>query len=122
MAPLNVILCLVLIPQYGINGAAMAWLLQHMLDIFLMIPWVNKGIVRIRNWDYFFKCYLKPLSLLVGLAVFIMMKSYITNLITLIVIIGAGGLFYYLISYFAVLNREERSQIKLFLARKVTNA
>jgi len=124
MAPLNVILCLILIPQYGINGAAMAWLLQHMLDIFLMIPWVNKNIVRIRNWDYFLKCYLKPLglSILVGSAVFIMMKSYIINLITLIVIVGAGGLLYYSVSYFTALTREERSQIKLFLTRKTANA
>lgn len=124
MAPLNVILCLILIPRYGINGAAMAWLLQHMLDIFLMIPWVNKSITGIRSWDYFFKCYLKPLglSLLVGLAVFIMTKSYITNLITLFVVIGVGGLLYYLVSYFIALNREERSQIKLFLTRRVANA
>ncbi len=117
MGIVNIILCFILIPKYGINGAALAWFMQHSLDIFLLIPWVNKSIIRIRNWDFFLQCYLKPITfgLIIGLAVHIALKPFVFNFVTLVCIVIISGFIYLFGSYHFILHKEERIQIKKLL-------
>ena len=117
MAVTNLVLCVILIPLYGLKGAAWAWLLQHLSDIFIMIPWVNKTITGISNRYYLWECCLKPagLGLLVAGIIFLATEPYITTLAILIVIVIGGAAVYYTLGYFIILSKKERDFAKWVL-------
>jgi O-antigen/teichoic acid export membrane protein len=121
MAGLNIILCVILIPRYGINGAASAWLIEHLLDIGLLIPWINKRVAGVGSLEYFRKSSLNPL--LVGSMVALILLwagiRFVDSLMKLICLVIAGGFVYIFLNYHVSLNKEERESVMKYLVRSV---
>lgn len=110
MAAANICLCLYLIPRYGINGAAVAWLVEHLFCIGVLIPWVNKACTGLRSLEYFLLACLKPVALgvIFGVVISVTAKVYMINMLSLLTILSAGGVAYLIASFYVILNKYER--------------
>ena len=115
-AVLNVALCIWLIPLLGINGAALAWLVNHLVGNLIMVHWVNSRLMNLSSVEFLKEALVKPVACgLVLLPLALLQRLISTSLPGLIlsaaIFLGVSGL----ANYAFVLNRGERLQIRSFL-------
>lgn len=120
MAITNLVLCLILIPKYGLPGAAWSWSLSHSLEIFLMIPWVNKKL-GINTLHFYGTNILKPLILTISLflIIYIISINRIFDFWSLIVWILIFSILYFSITYVFLFIKEERNFIKVVVGNLI---
>lgn len=119
MAFVNVVLCLTLVPRFGINGAAVAWLLNQAGLVIFLIPAVNR-LVKVDTWRYFVDCHLRPvlLSALLGAAFYFSRATLVRSRADLVRIFVIGGLSYAWLAYLFCLAPADRANVHhLFRAR-----
>lgn len=115
-AIINVIFCLLLIPHWGINGAAVAWLIHHIVAIPLIIGITNRQVVNISNIK-FLKSGL-GMSVIVGSIIpcfLIPFRSYMSNLTILLGLFALIGIVYVIVAYFTVLDGIDRNSASGYL-------
>lgn len=118
MAITNIALCFILIPKYGLTGAAISWAVSHVLEIFFMIPMVNKKM-EINTLEYYRKTVLKPLLITVILfsILFIIGNNFSANLLNWIVWLIIFIISYILVVYNILLIDEERNLLRTLAGR-----
>lgn len=109
MLLLHICLCVIFIILFGVNGVVLSWITAHFFGIGIMIPWINKEIVKIKNIRYFSEI-LKPivLGVIVSGLTFIMSINYINCLMGLFITILLSGFVYIILVYVVILTEEER--------------
>jgi len=115
-AAINVIFCLLLIPRWGINGAAVAWLIHHLIGIPLIIGITNREVVKMPNLE-FIKGGL-GIPLVVGGTIpclLIPFRPFMSDLTVLISSFVFIGIVYAIVAYFAILDAKDRSSASDYL-------
>ncbi|MDA8189214.1 MAG: flippase [Dehalococcoidales bacterium] len=118
-AVLNVILCLALIPTIGIDGAALALLVNQVIVVPFFLLYVNKNVVRLPVRDFLGGAFIRPFLLGALLAVLLMLAhDFASNVLILVVELMTGACVY-LIGCFAlnVIDRRDHDAIQDWLAR-----
>lgn len=118
MAITNIVLCFILIPKYGLTGAAISWTVSHVFEIFFMIPMVNKKM-EINTLEYYKKTVLKPLIITLFLfsILFIIGTNFPVNLLNWIIWLCIFVISYLLIAYNLLLVDKERNFLKNLVGR-----
>ncbi len=109
-AVINVILCFLLIPRWGINGVAVAWLIHHMVGIPIIIGVTNKRILKMSNLQFIKNGLGFPL--IVGVVIpcfFIPLRSIISSLPILLCVFILIGIIYAVVAYFTILDDKDKS-------------
>ena len=106
---INIVLNLVLIPRYGINGAALGYLLPQALVAPVFIYVVTR-MLKFSQWRFFSQTFLRPL-LCAGLqfVVLLMLRGYARSLISVGLLCFVSLCVYGAVSLFGAITREERS-------------
>lgn len=106
---LHICLCIIFILLFGINGVVLSWITAHFFGIGIMVPWINKEIIKIKNIRYFSEI-LKPivLGVIVSGLTFIMSINYIHGLMGLFIAILLSGIVYIILTYIVILKKDER--------------
>jgi O-antigen/teichoic acid export membrane protein len=116
MAAINILALLVLLPRYGINGAAFSYLIS-VLFIFFMSYYAEKKYFKITN-NIHLKLYLKIFTTTIPFFLLVKYLFYpqITSLLTL-VIIGPACVLIFLLIYkiLGFVETEDWDDFKLFL-------
>lgn len=113
VAASNVALAFVLIPRLGINGAALAWLLVHLLDLALLLWWIKSKLL-LGNARWFLRTTFLPVisaATLVLAATQTAIEKLADGLSGLIIIIVAGYAVYLLLCFYLAFSREDRQAI-----------
>lgn len=113
IAIINLVLCIILIPLVGIKGAALAWLIEHIVDFLILLKVVKHRIVYINLTEYLRKIFLKPLFLSF-LIVFVgkyLGSNFISSLYELLLVCFICSFGYFLMGYVFLLNKEEKGVI-----------
>lgn len=113
VAASNVALALILIPRLGISGAALAWLLVHLLDLALLLWWIQRKL-QLGNTRWFLRTTCLPVvfvTTLVLIATQTAIERYADGLSVLIILIVAGYAVYLLLCFYLAFSREERHAI-----------
>jgi len=79
----NVILCLFLIPRYGVLGASIATVATEVLNTFLFFQMIKKHVYRIRFFSFFGRIFFASLLMGCGL---IIARQWIANIWSLVII------------------------------------
>jgi len=115
-AIMNVVLCMLLVPRLGINGAATSLLISTICATIPFIHVVNRKAVKVSMKELLAKSFLKPM--IVGVLVFALLsllRPLVTNLagvLSVATFTYAGGV---LVSYFVVLDKKEKKAVILWL-------
>ncbi len=115
---LNTILCLVLIPRWGINGAAVACLAAYLIDM-AVLYWIIERSLFAGTLSWFVREVIFPTTLICALAIipiFLATGSSINGLGRLIAVCCGGCALYFVGIYFLALTRTERQSIRSFIA------
>jgi len=109
-AVINIALCFLLIPRWGINGIAMAWLVHHIVCMPMIIGITNRQIVKISNLRFIKDGLVTPL-ILGGIipCLLIPLRSFMSGLKELLVLFIFVGIIYTIIAYFVILDVKDRS-------------
>ncbi len=122
MAIINIIALVVLLPRYGINGAAWAYLIAT-LFVCYMLHYAEKNYFKINHTREHMKLFLKLLATAVPffLMVKFVMCPFITNFL-MVLILGPSSVLLFLILYKALgfVEAEDWSDFKLFAYRVLT--
>ena len=115
-AVINVIFCLLLIPRWGINGAAVAWLIHHIVGIPVIIWITNRQVLKMPNLDFIKGGLGMPLAV-GGMTpcLLIPFRSLMSSLTTLLGLFVSIGIVYAIVTYFAVLDVKDRSSASSYL-------
>lgn len=116
----NLIFCLLFIPIFKINGAAMAIFLNSLIVCPISVIYINKKIIKFSSYRLFFGSMFKAfLSIFLSLPFFFLLKIYLVrNLYSLILSIMAGGAIYLLICYLiGVIDIKDREIINAFFKK-----
>lgn len=117
MALVNIVLCIILIPKFGLIGAALSWTTSHILELLLMIPLLNKKM-KIHTIHYLNTTIFKPFLVTGSLILVIYyIVAYLSSASFLSFIYGLTTftLFYLIITYNFLCNEQEK-----FLIKKIT--
>lgn len=113
IAIINLVLCIILIPLIGIEGAALAWLIEHIVDFLILLKVVKHRIIYINLTDYVRKIFVKPLilSLLIVFMGKYLGSHFINSLYELLLVCFICSFGYFLMCYVFLLNKEEKAVI-----------
>lgn len=120
-AVMNIVLCFLLIPRYGVNGAAFAGLTNGVLVAFYLVT-VDKKILHIGLPRIVADIWSKPFaaSLVQGAVTFFLIAPVVSGITTLIAgLAGSVVLFYLLTLLFKALDKNDLEQFKRFVQSKV---
>lgn len=120
-AVMNIILCFLLIPRFGVNGAAFAGLANGLLVAFYLVT-VDKKILHIGLLRILVDIWARPLAaaLLQGVLTVIFVMPFISGIATLISGLAvSAGLFYVAALLFKALNEEDIMQFRQFVQAKI---
>ena len=118
-AGINIFLCLLLIPRWGINGAALAWSLHRFILIPLFIYHVACNLFEIellRLWNH---CFKRPI--LLGLLIAplaLLLKPQINSLYSLMFMFCLLSLLFMLLSYLFILDINDKDYALSYLFKK----
>jgi O-antigen/teichoic acid export membrane protein len=108
---INLVANLLLIPRYGINGAALASLLPQMLVLPPFVYTVTR-MIKFSLWELFSHGLLRPLMCAsVQIAILFAFRRYVSSLLTLGVLCLASLCVYGVLSFFGAITLEERSAL-----------
>jgi O-antigen/teichoic acid export membrane protein len=108
---INVASNIILIPRYGINGAAVAVLLAQAL-ITPAFVFVVTRMLHVSIWRFLSETFLRPMTCAgFQFAVLLLFRSYVTNLINLLLLCVASLGIYAALSLFGVISQEERTAL-----------
>jgi len=98
-AGLNLALCFILIPKYGINGAAAAIFINSLLVSPVSVFHINKTVINYSNRRLFFEAMSKAFIVVIfAIPVFILLENtLVKNLVTLMIAVALGELTYLMI-------------------------
>jgi O-antigen/teichoic acid export membrane protein len=117
----NLILCLLLIPRYGIEGAAYSVLISTVFTTPMYVVWVQSRFIRTRLYEYMGFVFLKPV--LIGVitgAVFEKFAPESPGLITLLSLCAAyTALFFAACFLTGVVDREDRERLLAFVSSRI---
>ena len=119
-AVMNIVLCLLLIPRFGVNGAAFAGLANGLLVAFYLVT-VDKKILHIGLLRIFVDIWARPLAaaLLQGVLTVIFVMPFISGIATLMSGLAiSAGLFYVAALLVKALNEEDIMQFRQFVLSK----
>jgi O-antigen/teichoic acid export membrane protein len=117
---LNLCLCLILIPNYGIIGAASANLANFAI-VALYLVVIDKHIMRIGILNLLIKIWLRPLlvAMVQGCMIIWLFAPFINSILNLLITLLFSVLIYYLLAYFfRVFNAEDIYLLKHFIDTK----
>lgn len=108
---INLILNLILIPRFGIDGAALAALLPQVLVVPVFVCVVTR-MLKFSQWQLFSHGYLRPfLSASIQVTVLLIFRKYVNSMITLGLLCLASLGVYAVASLFLAVTREERTAL-----------
>ncbi|MFH1615695.1 MAG: flippase [Planctomycetota bacterium] len=118
IAVINLALCVLLIPLVGIEGAAFAWLIEHIIDLLILLHVVKARIVSVGLTEYVKKIFARPVFLscilvLAGKYISICFLSSLGDLLIVCLVLSAG---YLLLGYVFLLNKDERQVVTIGLS------
>jgi O-antigen/teichoic acid export membrane protein len=118
----NLVANFILVPRYGINGAALAQLIPQAVMVPFFIVGVNR-MIDLRPWKFIRQALLGPLACAVVQSVFLIgLSPYTNSLATLsITILASLGLFAVL-ALFSAVTEEERLALMRLIYRPRTRA
>jgi len=109
----NVLLCLLLIPRYGIDGAAVAWFISNLVDAILLNWRVDRALFPGTIWWLCRHVLLGAVFfssiILSGLYV---ARNVLQGLLSLSILFAAGYCIYLFVSYHVILTKEEQKLIR----------
>jgi O-antigen/teichoic acid export membrane protein len=108
-AILNILFCIILIPFWGVNGAALAWVCAFLLPTPFFLFFLHRNMLGISNRRFFLGSIVRPALvtiLIIVLALFT--RNLVRNLVSLILIGGTLGILYVLLNWFFVLDNKDR--------------
>lgn len=120
-AVMNIVLCLLLIPRYGVNGAAFAGLASGPLVAFYLVI-VDRKVLHIGLLRIFAEIWVRPLAaaMLQGVLTAFLVASFISGVATLILGVAVSvGLFYMAAFWFKALSKEDIMQFRQFVQTKI---
>ncbi|MHB8413563.1 MAG: flippase [Candidatus Acidiferrales bacterium] len=108
---INLVSNLLLIPRYGINGAALASLLPQVLLIPVFV-YVVARMIEFSLWRLVSQALIRPLMCgAVQTATLLIFRRYVTSLVTLGVLCVASLCVYGVLCFFGAITQEERSAV-----------
>ena len=119
-AVMNIVLCLLLIPRFGVNGAAFAGLANGLLVVFYLVT-VDKKIMHIGLLRIFMDIWARPLAaaLVQGVLTIFFVMPFISGVATLMSGLAvSAGLFYVVALLIKALNEEDIMQFRQFVHSK----
>ena len=117
-AIINVILCFLLIPRWGINGVALAYLIHHIVGIPIIIGLTNKQVLKMSNLRFIKNGLGMPLIMGIMIPCFFApFKFLIFNLTILLSLFSFIGIIYFLTLYFSVLDSKDKLVISSCLSK-----
>lgn len=119
-AVINFVLCLIFIPIFKINGAALAIFLNSLIICPISVFYINRKVIGFSSRQLFFQAMFKSLlAAILTIPIFILLKLFlIKTLLTLLVAFVVGELIYLVISYLiGVLDKKDKEIIQAFLIR-----
>jgi O-antigen/teichoic acid export membrane protein len=117
---INLLSNFLLIPRYGINGAALAALLPQTLVVPAFVYVVTR-MLRFPLWELFSHGLLRPFACaLIQVAILFAFRRYVDNLITLGLLCVLSLCVYGVLSFFWAITQEERSALFRRPSRSVT--
>ncbi|MFQ6084519.1 MAG: flippase [Candidatus Aminicenantia bacterium] len=117
-AVVNVFLCILLVPRIGIEGAAIAFGLNHIIFIPVFVYVIAKKLVGISLTEFIIKSFLSPIVLtvlIIPLAV--MIKPFISSLLALALAGLAAMIIYFVLFYFFVFDHRDKNILFDYLAK-----
>lgn len=114
---IDVIFCLVLIPKFKINGAALAFGFSHIPVTLWILQYTHRNILHIPLEAFFsriFKLLLLPFGILISYLVLV--KIFISSSLFTLLFCVIGLVIYVLLVYFYVLDSKDRQIISSHLA------
>lgn len=121
-AVMNISLCLLLIPRYGVNGAAFAGLANGLV-VFLYLVTVDKKILHIGLLRIFTDIWARPLAaaLVQGALTAFFVAQFISGVATLVLgLVVSFGLFCLASLLFKAFNEEDMRQFHGFIQAKIS--
>jgi peptidoglycan biosynthesis protein MviN/MurJ (putative lipid II flippase) len=115
---INLVANLLLIPRYGINGAAFASLLPQVLIVPVFVYAVTR-MLKFSLWQLLSQGFLRPaVCAAMQLVVILALRQYVNSLVTLVGLCLASLGIYGLASMYGALTSEERSALFRIPARQ----
>lgn len=116
---MNAILCLILIPTWGIAGAGLAWAIHNTVVTPIFIHAVNRTI-RVSSIELFIGSFAKPLLVAAIISMLgLFMKPFVTNIMSLIIVMILCSLIYILLAWLLVLDSKDKEVIMSYAATMV---
>jgi O-antigen/teichoic acid export membrane protein len=114
---LNVGLWMVLIPRFGIAGAAAALAVSHAIIVPWSFVYMHGAYIRVSLGRVLVKAYLRPIALALVLAtISLPAVRLVGDLIGALISMAAFCLTYYAVAYFAVFDGTERAYLKGYIS------
>ncbi len=120
-ALLNILLCILLIPRYGVTGAALANLANFVLVVLYLVT-VDMRILHIGLFSFVTEIWSRPLAaaLVQGLATTIIIAPFISGIGTLITGLAASvGVFYICSVMFKAINDDDLELFRGFVRSRI---
>jgi O-antigen/teichoic acid export membrane protein len=120
-AVMNIVLCLLLIPRFGVNGAAFAGLANGLIVAFYLVI-VDKKILHIGLLRILADIWARPLAaaLAQGVLTAFFVAPFVSGIASLISGLAvSAGLFYLAALLFKALNKEDIMQFRRFVQTKI---
>lgn len=115
---INVLGVTLLVPRYGISGAAITTLLY--LHTLALMYYVEKDLLRLNSWALVRDAYLKVwgAGFMVGCVSYYLLLPQVSNLLSLFAVVGlSGSLYMAIILAFKVFNNNERQIVLKYVSR-----
>jgi len=120
-ALMNIMLCLLLIPRYGVTGAALANLANFVLVVLYLVT-VDVRILHIGLFSFVAEIWSRPLAaaLVQGLATMFFIAPFITSIGTLIAgLVASVGVFYLCAVAFKAVNDDDLALFRGFVRSRI---
>jgi O-antigen/teichoic acid export membrane protein len=120
-ALLNIVLCIMLIPRYGVNGAALA-VLANCIIVALYLVTIDKKILHIGLMRFAADTWSRPIAaaLVQGAVTFYLVSPFISGVVTLVSGLAVSiGIFYLAALLFKAFTEEDMQQFQQFVQAKL---
>lgn len=117
-AGINLVAALVLIPKFGIEGAAWALLINFIAQVPIFIILVNNRIVKVSTFEVFVKSYLRPvISAIIAIALVVFIPRLIPSLlIDFLAKLTIFSVVYFLVSFLiGTFDKKDKLAIAYFI-------
>jgi O-antigen/teichoic acid export membrane protein len=117
---INIAANILLIPRYGITGAAMGALLPQAIVVPIFAYHVNR-VVELPFWKFFSRAFFRPFVCgVIQFAVLIIFRGYITNFMTLALLSTISLCLFGVLCWFTVLGQSERSEVYEIVSKRMS--